>query len=159
LAGLLLAQAQNVKLTHVGYRGGAPALTDVVGGQVDCGILVLSNLLPFIRTGKLRCLGVVENHRAKSAPDIPTLAEGGLTGFSVPDTWVGLLGPKNLPADIMAKLSAAVPQVMKDPGVIAALAEAGYDPVDLNGKQFGAEIAKGAEIYRNIVNKAGIQPE
>ena len=159
LAGLLLASTQDIKLTHVGYRGGAPALTDLVGSQIDSGILVLSNSLPFIQSGKLRALGVVESHRSKSAPDIPTLAEGGLTGFSVPDTWVGVLGPAGLPAAIVQRLNAEIAKVLKDAAVRNALSDAGYDVVDATRQEFVKQLADSTEIYRAIVTKAGIQAE
>ena len=159
LAGLLLAESQKISLTHIGYRGGAPALTDVIAGQVDSGILVLSNSLPFIKDGKVRALGVVESHRSKAAPDIPTLSEGGLAGFSVPDTWVGVLGPKNLPAPVLDRLSNALARVIADEEVRAALSEAGYDPVDNTPKDFDLQLRKSAAIYREIMKRSGIEPE
>jgi tripartite-type tricarboxylate transporter receptor subunit TctC len=159
LAGLLLASTEDIKLTHVGYRGGAPALTDLVGSQIDSGILVLSNSLPFIQSGKLRALGVVESHRSKSAPTIPTLAEGGLAGFSVPDTWVGVLGPVGLPEPVVTRLTTAIAKVLQDEGVRRALADAGYDVVDMSQQSFSKQLADSTEIYKAIVAKAGIQPE
>jgi tripartite-type tricarboxylate transporter receptor subunit TctC len=159
LAGLLLATSQNITLTHVGYRGGSSALTDLVGSQIDAGILVLSNSLPFIQSGKLRALGLVEGHRSRSVPTIPTLAESGLAGFQVPDTWVGVLGPVGLPAAIVTRLHAEIAKVLKDPGVRSALADAGYDVVDKSQAEFTKQLADSTEIYRSIVKKAGIEPE
>jgi len=159
LAGLLLASSQKLSLTHVGYRGGAPALTDVVGAQIDSGLLVLSNTQPYIQSGKLRALGVVESHRSKSAPNIPTLAEGGLTGFSVPDTWVGLMGPAGLPAPIVQRINAEVQKVLKTPEVRAQLQQAGYDAVESTPEEFSKLLADSTQVYKAIVQKAGIKPE
>ena len=159
LAGLLLASSQKLSLTHVGYRGGAPALTDVVGAQIDAGLLVLSNTLPYIQSGKLRALGVVESHRSRSAPTIPTLAEGGLTGFSVPDTWVGVMGPVGLPAPIVQRLNADILKVMRNPEVRAQLQQAGYDPVESSPEEFAKLLADSTQVYKSIVQKAGITPE
>ncbi len=159
LAGLLLASSEKLSLTHVGYRGGAPALTDVVGGQIDAGLLVLSNTLPYIQSGKLRALGVVESHRSKSAPTIPTLAEGGLTGFSVPDTWVGVMGPAGLPAPIVQRINADIQKVLKNPDVRAQLQQAGYDPVEASPEEFAKLLTDSTQVYKAIVQNAGIKPE
>jgi tripartite-type tricarboxylate transporter receptor subunit TctC len=159
LAGLLMAHNYKLSLTHVGYRGGAPALTDVLGAQTDAGILVLSNVLPYIQSGKLRALGLVENHRSKSAPSIPTLAESGLTGFSVPDTWVGVMGPVGLPPAIVQRLHAGISKTLSNPDVRAQLQQAGYDVVETTPAQFGKQLADSTEIYRSIVNNSGITPE
>ena len=159
LAGLLLASSEKLALTHVGYRGGAPALTDVIGAQIDAGILVLSNTLPYIQSGKLRALGVVENHRSRSAPTIPTLAEGGLTGFSVPDTWVGVIGPAGLPAPIVQRLNADILKVLRNADVKAQLQQAGYDAVEASPEEFAKQLADSTQVYKSIVQKAGITPE
>jgi tripartite-type tricarboxylate transporter receptor subunit TctC len=159
LAGLLLGDSQKIKLTHVPYKGGAAALTDVVGGQLDSGILVLSNTLPYIQSGKLRVLGVVENHRSKSAPNIPTLAEGGLSGFAVPDTWVGVLGPAGMPAPIVQRLHAEISKALKNPEVKSKLETAGYEVVEATPQEFTRLMTDSIQVFKGIVTKAGIQPE
>ena len=125
LAGELLNSTAKIEMVHVPYKGGAPALNDVVGGQVPVAILIMSNVLPHVKSGKLRILGVVESKRAKSAPDVPTVAEAGVPGFSVPDTWIGIMGPKNLPAPIVSKLNAELAKVVERPEVRSRLEGAG----------------------------------
>jgi tripartite-type tricarboxylate transporter receptor subunit TctC len=159
LAGLLLANTEKLKLTHVAYRGGAPALTDVVGGQVDAGILVLSNALPYIETGKLRALGVVEDHRSRSAPSIPTLAEAGVQGFSVPDTWVGILGPAGMPAAVVQRLNAEIVAALRQPEVKAQMQKAGYEDIAGSSEAFATQLSSSVAFYKSIVDAAGIQPE
>lgn len=159
LAGLRLANMEKLKLTHVAYRGGAPALTDVVGGQIDAAILVLSNALPYIETGKLRALGVVEDHRTKSAPDIPTLAEAGIPGFAVPDTWVGILGPAGMPRAVVERLNADISAALRNPEVRAQLAKAGYEEIASSSDAFAAQLSSSVAFYQRIVDEAGIKPE
>ena len=159
LAGLMLGITHKAKLTHVPYRGGSAALTDVLSGQVDFGILVLSNVLPHVQSGKLRLLGLVDGSRSASAPSLPTLAESGLSGFSVPDTWVGLLGPKGLPAPITQRLSAEVEKISKDPEFKAKMELAGYDIRMESSDAFAKQLFDSAQLYKNIVTQAGIVPE
>lgn len=159
LAGLLLSSRQKAKLTHVPYRGGSAALTDVISGQVDLGILVLSNLLPHVQTGKLRILAVVEGTRSASAPYVPTVSESGMPGFSVPDTWVGLLGPAGIPAPVVQRLSTEMDKIMRDPEVITRMNQAGYDIKYAGPAEFSGQLADSAQLYKTITQQAGITPE
>ena len=159
LSGLLLGNVEKVRLTHVAYRGGAPALTDVVGGQIDAGILVLSNTLPYIENGKLRALGVVEGRRSKTAPNIPTLAESGIAGFSIPETWVGILGPAGMPADVVRRLNGSITQALQNPEVRGQLEKAGYEIVGDTPQQFSAQLSQSVRLYEDIVKDAGIVAE
>lgn len=159
LAGLMLASSQRANLTHVGYRGGSAALTDVLGGQTDAAIVVLSNVLPYLRTGRLRALAVLENHRALGAPGVPTLAEGGIQGVSIPDTWVGVLGPAKLPSAIVGRVNAAIGKVLRDAGVRAQLEKAGYEPKGAAPHEFARQMADSQELFQRIVKTAGITPE
>lgn len=159
LAGLLLTTTQKAKLTHVPYRGGSAALTDVISGQVDLGILVLSNLLPHVQTGKLRILAVVEAGRSASAPTIPTAAESGIPGFSVPDTWVGLLGPAGMPAPVVQRLGAEMDKIMRDPEVVTRMNQAGYDIKFAGPVDFSRQLADSTQLYKTLTQQAGITPE
>jgi len=159
LAGLLLTSTQKARLTHVPYRGGAAALTDLLSGQVDLGILVLSNLLPHVQTGKLRILAVVEGARSASAPNIPTAAESGIPGFSVPDTWVGLLGPAGMPAALVQRLGAEMDKIMRDAEVVARMGQAGYDIKFAGPADFSRQLADSAQLYKTLTQQAGITPE
>lgn len=159
LAGMLLNLHAKINSTHVAYKGGGPALNDVLGGQVDIGILTLSNLLPHVETGKLKILGVTEAQRAQQAPNIPTLAEAGLPGFAVPPTWVGVFGPKGLPPATVAYLSDALEKVVNDPDTRSKLEGVGYEMSYRNAEAFGKLLADNTELYRKIVTESGIVAE
>jgi tripartite-type tricarboxylate transporter receptor subunit TctC len=159
LGGQLLNAMTGIDLMHVPYKGGAPALNDVVGGQVQVGILVLSNVLPFVKTGKLRLLAVLEAQRAKAAPDIPTVAEAGVPGFSLPNTWVGLLGPAGMPPRLVQMLRDQVEKALAAPSVRAQLDTAGFEVGGGSAADFARLMRDSVAVYREIVKKAGIRPD
>ena len=159
LGGELLNHAASIDMSHVPYKGGAPALTDVVGGQVPVGILIYSNIRQHIATGKVRALAVIESTRAKSAPDVPTVAEAGVPGFAVPDTWVGILGPAGLPREVVAKLNAEIAKAANAPDVRTRLEGAGFEVGVVQAEEFAGQGAKITEMYRSITATAGIKPE
>ena len=158
LGGVLFNLAAGVDMVHVPYQGGAAALTDVLGGQVQVGLLVLSNVLPHIKAGKLRALGVLESQRAKAAPEIPTVGEA-IRGYAIPDTWAGILGPAGLPAPVLAKLSAELRNAVASPDVRSRLDGAGFEFVGSSPNEFADLLSGSVGSYRKIVNQAGIRPE
>ena len=159
LGGELLNHAAGIDMTHVPYKGGAPALTDVVGGQIPVGILIYSNIRQHVAAGRLRALAVIESTRAKAAPDVPTVAEAGVPGFAVPDTWIGILGPAGLPREVLTRLNS---EILKAAGVAAVrtrLEGAGFEINEVGTDEFAGQGAKITEMYRNITATAGIKPE
>lgn len=129
LASALLANEAGVTMLHVPYKGGAPALVDVTGGQVNSYFANASSGLPFIKDGKLRAIAVSSPQRLNTVPDVPTVAESGFPGFDVQD-WHGVFVPSATPADVRQKLAAAVQQVVADPKVQAQLRAMGIEPSD-----------------------------
>ncbi|MBA2689303.1 MAG: tripartite tricarboxylate transporter substrate binding protein [Burkholderiales bacterium] len=128
LTAAMFQALANVTMVHIPYKGTAPALTDLLGGQVDLMFDNLSSSLPYIKTGKLKLLGVGGAKRVASLPDAPTIAESGLPNFySV--TWFGMVAPPKTPNAVADKLSAAVADVLKMPGVARRLTELNADPV------------------------------
>jgi tripartite-type tricarboxylate transporter receptor subunit TctC len=115
VGGMLLADAAGIKITNVVYKGGAPMATDLMGGQVKVGTIALPSVLQFIRDGKLKALGVISDRRDQTAPDIPTVNEGKSVKGVAADLWIGLVGPANLPAPVVSRLSAAMRKVLADP--------------------------------------------
>ena len=159
LGGELLNHAAGIDMTHVPYKGGAPALTDVVGGQIPVGILIYSNIRQHVAAGRLRALAVIESTRAKAAPDVPTVAEAGVPGFAVPDTWIGIMGPAGLPREVLTRLNS---EILKAAGVAAVrtrLEGAGFEINEVGTDEFAGQGAKITEMYRNITATAGIKPE
>jgi len=159
MGGLLLNRIAGLDLVHVPYKGGAPALNDAIGGQIPVAIVVLSNVLPHARAGKLKLLAVLEAQRAKAAPDTPTVAESGFAGYALPDTWVGLVGPARLPEAIVGQMHAALVKAMSFPDVRQRMDATGFEIRDNTPAQFGELIARSYEVYRRITAEAGITPE
>ena len=159
LGGELLNHAAGIDMTHVPYKGGAPALTDVVGGQIPVGILIYSNIRQHVAAGRLRALAVIESTRAKAAPDVPTVAEAGVPGFAVPDTWIGIMGPAGLPRDVLTRLNSEILKAAGVPAVRTRLEGAGFEINEVGTDEFAGQGAKITEMYRSITATAGIKPE
>lgn len=158
LAGELFGQMAGVRLMHVPYRGSAPALTDLIGGQVDMMFDSAPSSITFVRSGKLRALGVTSTDRSAVAPELPTLNESGLKGFAI-TTWYGVWAPKGTPADIVAQLNLALNKVLADPAVREKLLQAGADPLGGSQEGFAAFCQSESERYGAIVKAAHIQPQ
>jgi tripartite-type tricarboxylate transporter receptor subunit TctC len=159
LAALLMGHMTGIDLLHVSYKGGSPALNDLLGGRVQMGILVQSTVMPHIKSGKLRPIAVAEAERAQALPDVPTVAQGGLPGFAIPESWLGILGPAGLPRAVVARFNEASSKAIADPEVKARVEGLGYEVTGSTPDQFQKQIDKTVEIYRRIVTTAGIKPE
>jgi tripartite-type tricarboxylate transporter receptor subunit TctC len=161
LGGLLFQQSAGVRFQLVPYRGAAPALQDVMAGQIDLMVDVASNSLPFLQSGKIKAFAVTASTRLASAPEIPTVDEAGLPGFHM-STWYGLYGPKGLPSDVLAKLNAAAVSALADGTVRRRFADLGLDiaPPDQQTPQALATLQR-AEIEKwwPIIKAANIKPE
>src|SRR4051812_40347015 len=158
LAGELLNVMGKLDMQHVPYKGGGAAINDLAGGQVPAAFLIMSNLLPLAKAGKVRMLGVVESKRAKAGPDIPTLGET-VPGFEVPDTWIGFLGPAGMQPDTVGRLNAAIAQVAESSSVRSRLEAAGFEPNLVAAPEFARMAPASAAAYRRITRDAGIKPD
>lgn len=137
IGGTLLAEAGGFSIEHVVYKGGAPLLNDLLGGQMQVGTIALMSALPMIRDGKLKALGIISQRRDPTAPNIPTINEGKRIRDVEADLWTGLLGPAGLPAPVVARLNAALKETMTDPAYRDAEFKAGSIVVEPNdGKAF-----------------------
>jgi tripartite-type tricarboxylate transporter receptor subunit TctC len=128
LCGMLLQSAVGVQFTTVPYKGTAPAMTDMLGGQVDVMCDQTTNTTGQIKAGKVKAYAVTTNDRVEALPDLPTLDEAGLPGFEM-SVWHGLWAPKGTPPEVIAKLTAALDTALKDPKVIERFADLGTVPV------------------------------
>jgi tripartite-type tricarboxylate transporter receptor subunit TctC len=142
----------------VSYKGTAPALTDLMSGQIQLLADPMLSSLPLAQGGKIKALGITSLKRAAAAPEIPTVAESGMTGFAFV-SWYGLWGPKNLPADISTKLQADVAKVLALPEVKARLNGIGFDPIGSGGEQFATYIRDEMAKYEKIIKEAKIKVE
>jgi tripartite-type tricarboxylate transporter receptor subunit TctC len=159
LAALLLGHRTGARLLHVSYKGGGPALNDLIGGRVHMGILVQSTVMPHIKSGKLRPIAVVEAERAKALPDVPTVEQSGVSGYAMPESWLGIFGPGGLPRDVVTRVNLAVSKAIADPEVRARVESLGYEVTGSTPEQFHKQIERTVVIYRQIVDTAGIKPE
>jgi tripartite-type tricarboxylate transporter receptor subunit TctC len=158
LGGELLNSMANLDMLHVPYKGGGPALNDLVGGQVPAAILIMSNVLPHAKSGKIRMLGVIESKRAKAASDVPALGET-VKGFAVPDTWIGILGPAGLPPEVVNKVNAAVVRVAAEQTVQTRLEAAGFEVSLVQAPEFAKLASETSNAYRRITTDGKITPE
>lgn len=145
-----------INLLQVPYKGAAPAITDVMGGQVDIYIGTLTSLVPLVKSGKLNAVAVTTAQRSQHFPDIPTLAESGAPGmdFSI---WMGLFAPAGLPPAIVEKLNKEVNRVLQSPDVIEKLNASGVGVGGGTSKQFAEFVAKEYKMYGDLVKAAGIK--
>ncbi len=127
LAGILFGQLTKTEWTHVAYKGSAPLITDLIGGQVPVAFDNLPASLPHIQSGKLRALAVAGSQRSRSLPDVPTLAEAGLDGYSV-EPWFGVYGPAGMATAIVQKLEGALQEALGTADVKDKLFAAGFTP-------------------------------
>jgi len=158
LAGELFNMMTGLKLTHIPYKGMAPAQTDTIGGQVSMLFDSLSTSLPAIRSGRLRPLAVTTLNRQSSAPEIQTLAESGLPGFEL-GAWYGLLAPTGTPQDIIQRLYAEVTKGLREPDARERLKVLGAEPVDKNPRAFGEHLRAEMVKWAKVVKAAGLKVE
>lgn len=158
LAGELFNITAGVKLASVPYKGGGPAITDLLGDQVQAMFSVPVSVIGQVKAGKLRALAYTGSHRLASLPEVPTFAEAGLPDFDI-KSWVGILAPAGTPKPIVDKLSAEIGRILALPDVKLHLEEQGQDPFIQSSAQFSALIAADREKYGNIIRVAHIKLE
>jgi tripartite-type tricarboxylate transporter receptor subunit TctC len=156
LGGELFKMMADVDMTHVPYKGGAPAITDLLGGRVDMMFESLAPLLPHVKSGKLRGLAIATAERSPLAPEIPTFAESGLDGFSA-GTWFGLVAPAGTPRPIVDKLAKAVRQILATSEVKAVFEQRGLVPVGNSPEEFKTFFASEIDRWSTVAKKAGIK--
>jgi tripartite-type tricarboxylate transporter receptor subunit TctC len=158
LAGALFSSLAGVQLTHVPYKGGAPAMADVIGGQIQMLFSTLLQSHGHIAAGRLRPLGVTTARRSASAPQLPTIEEAGVPGYEI-SGWYGLLAPAATPPAIIDKLNAAIVGILHTPEMHERLAVDGSEPVGSTPAQFGEHIRSEIAKWRRVIRELGIHGE
>jgi tripartite-type tricarboxylate transporter receptor subunit TctC len=158
LAAEMFKQMTGTNLAHIPYKGAAPAITDLLGGQIDLAFLNAPPLLQHIQSGKLRALAVTTASRARQLPDLPTLHELGLAGFDIA-TWYGITAPAATPKPVVDKLTTVLTRVLENPDIRAKLSSQGAEVFLLPGKQFTDYLALDATRLTKLIKSANIQPE
>jgi tripartite-type tricarboxylate transporter receptor subunit TctC len=156
LSGELLASIANIKLQHVPYRGGAPAITELLGRRLDFVIDQPTALMEFIRGGQLRALAVTSTDRFFGAPDIVTVSESGFPGYNV-TSWQGLAAPAGLPPPILDRLNLELAGVLAEPQLVEKLRALGNEPKISQGNAFKARVASDIDVWNKVVAEANIE--
>ncbi len=157
LIGEFFKMTAGVDLVHVPYRGAGPALTDLLGGQVMMSFAGIAGSIEYIRTGKLRALGVTTATRSDALPNVPTVGEF-VPGFEAGD-WLGIGAPKNTPAEIVNQLNREIAAALADPKIKARFADLGGTTDPLTPAEFGKLIAQETEKWAKVIRTANIKPE
>lgn len=158
LAAVLLESMANIKMPHIPYKGGGPALTDLLAGQVPVFFSVISTGVPHVQAGKARGLAVTGTHRAKAIPDIPTVAEAGVPGYAATN-WYGLLAPAKTPKAVIDRLNKEMVAALTAPEVAEALKSRGIDAAPSSPAQFAAFIRAENFKWSPIIKQSGIKGE
>ena len=155
-AGEMLKSQAGVFIVHIPYRGQGPALTDLLGGNIDMMFGNLPDFLPHVRSGKLKALGTTYLVRAPLAPEIPTVAEQGFPGFET-DSWYGIVAPASMPREIVERINAAINRALDDAGINRNLAERGIEKIGGSRERLGEHIRAEIAKYAKIVRDSGMQ--
>ena len=152
LAAELFKAMSGTEIVHVPYKGGAPAMIDLVGGQVPLLFASMGTAVPYIQSGKIKALGVTSTTRAGALPNVPTVAEQGVTGYDA-TTWFAFVGPAKLPPEVLLRLNAALTNALADAGVQLTLRRQGYEPAPGSSEQLHdrikADLAKWGKVIHD----------
>ena len=158
LAGAMFAAMAGVALTHVPYKGTAPATADLIGGQVQIAFLGIPTVLPHVKSGKLRVLAVTGKHRSPELPGVPTVDEAGVPGYEL-SPWYGLLAPAGTPREVVVRLGEEVSRVVRAPEMKEKLAVQGAEVAGGSPEEFAALIRADTSTWSRVAKDAGIRIE
>ena len=154
----LLMDAAHIKMTHVPYKGMAPAVTDVIGGHVDVLIASAPSIYQHVKAGKVRALGVTSKGPSAVVPDLKPVAEMGATGYSF-ELWWGMLAPPKTPPEVVAQVNADVNRILATPEMKEVFLREGAEPASMTPAQFAATIKSEIEGWKKVAKAANIKPE
>jgi len=158
LAAELFSNMAGVKMTHVPYKGGGPAVIALIGGQCSVGFATTPSVINHVKSGKLRGLAVTTAQRSPSTPDLPTISEAGVAGYEA-GTWYGLLVPAGTAKEIVARLHAESVKLLKLPEVKERLDATGFEPIGSTPEQFAAYIRSEIEKWAKVVKASGARAD
>ena len=158
VAGEMLSSMAGVRMLHVAYKGMAPAMNDLLGGQVNFMFLSMTSALKQAQAGKLRALGVASARSSAAAPDLPTVAEQGLPGFEAV-SWYALMAPAETPKDVVEKIAAESARALRDPAVRERLLGLGANPVGNTPAELLAMLKREYAFWGDFIRKAGIKAQ
>jgi tripartite-type tricarboxylate transporter receptor subunit TctC len=154
VSGELFKSMTGTDIVHIPYKGGAPAIADLISGQVQLMFESTNSIAPHVKAGRVRALAVTGAKRSTSLPEVPTLVEAGVAGYEV-NAWTGVIGPAGLPRPILDRLNAAVNNTVKDPQVHERLVQLGSESAGSTPEQFAALIRKDSAMWADVVKRSG----
>ena len=157
VGGELFKFMTGTEIVHVPYKGGAPAINDLMAGRVQLMFESFNSIAPFARSGAVR-VAVSGDHRSPGFPDLPTIAEAGVAGYSAP-TWAGVIAPKGLPPPVVEKLNVAINRAIRSQSVRQFYANVGDEPAGGTPEEFAALIAADSQKWAEVIKRAGIRLE
>jgi tripartite-type tricarboxylate transporter receptor subunit TctC len=158
IAGEFLKLKAGIDMVHVPYRGGSPAMTDLLAGQIPILFATLSTAIPFIDSGAVKVIGMVEAKRSRSRPNIPTIGED-LPGYVMPQSWVGFLGPPGMSTTLMARMNAELVTAISSLQTRKTLEDNGFEVVTSTPEEFANVVKESLARYRKITADAGIEAQ
>jgi tripartite-type tricarboxylate transporter receptor subunit TctC len=158
MSGELLKKMAGIEMVHVPYKGGGPAVQDLVGGQVPVGVLGSTPLIPHHKAGRIRIIAFTSKERFAPMPEIPTLHESGLAGFDTTQ-WLGILAPKGTPAEVISRVHAETSRALALPDVKDRLAQAALQPVGSTPQEFEALIRADLERWTAVAKELKLEPQ
>jgi tripartite-type tricarboxylate transporter receptor subunit TctC len=156
--GVMFARAAGVELTHVAYKGGAPLLQGVMGGEIPISLNVLGEIVPHVRSGRLRSLAVTSATRSRFLPEVPTLVELGYKDLVAQD-WLGWFLPAKTPTEIVAKLNTILREELHSKEMVESLAKVSLEPVTMAPEEFARVIKRDLDKWAPIVKSTGFTAE
>jgi tripartite-type tricarboxylate transporter receptor subunit TctC len=158
MLGVLFMQRTGVELTHVPYRGAAPALADLIAGNIQLVFDSFAGIIPAVRGGQVRALAVTSAARWPLAPELPTVQEQGVSDYDLP-SFSGVMGPRGIPEPIVARMNAAINEGLRNPVLVERLAANGNIPYPTTPAEFAALMRAQRTVWRELVRTTGLQPE
>ncbi|MFG5776651.1 Bug family tripartite tricarboxylate transporter substrate binding protein [Comamonas sp. J-3] len=156
LAGEVFASMAGVDILHVPYKGSGPAITDMLGGQVDLMFDSITSARPHIQSGKLRALGLTTAKRSSALPDVPTIAEAGVPGYEV-SPWFATFAPAGTPPEVVARLNKVLNGLMKDPETLKKLESVGAEPIGSTPQELATHLNKELDRWGKLIKERNIR--
>jgi len=158
LAGELFRLTAKANLIHVPYKGGGPAMSDLLGGQIPSVFASATTAVPQVKSGKLRALGTTSAKRSATMPEVPTIAEQGYPGYEATN-WYAFVGPAKLPKDIVLRLNREIVKTLRDPETYAAIFKQGEEPTPSTPEELAQHMAREYATWGRVIKEAGIPVE
>ena len=155
LSGALLASLANVSLVHAPYKGGGPAMQDLLGGQIPSIFAAMPSSLPHIKAGKIRALAVTGPKRAPTLPEVPTIAESGFPGYEAMN-WYAFVAPARTPPAIIERLNREITSALRSAELKEQLSAFGMDPIPSTPEELARQVERELAVWGKVVKEAGI---